>query len=341
MEKDNRKKNEAPAVFKAGAVSLAFLIIGYQVALFVHRASVERIASVRDHPDTVYVIDPALAASLLSHAPSEASRSGYSSSCLGEGEGEAKPESRRTQCRRRHSEPLPHPLPDSQPDGRPKVVVRRYAEHSEVVSRVREQTRQAESFRFNPNTVSVEDLQKLGFTSKQAQSIDSYRQKGGRFRRKSDFAKSFVVPDSVYRRLEKYIDIPLLDINLADSAAFDALPGIGGYFAARMVEHREALGGYSYPEQLMDIWHFDRVKFDALSDLICCSPPRDSFDLWHLGVEELRSHPYIRSFQTARSIVFFRDNNPASEWTVASLQKAGILSQEDASRLSRCAVKHP
>lgn len=92
-----------------------------------------------------------------------------------------------------------------------------------------------ENFRFNPNVVSVNDLRRLGFSLKQAESIDNYRKKGGRFRRKEDFAKSYVVADSVYRRLEKYIDIPLLDINRADSAEFDALPGIGGYFAAKVV----------------------------------------------------------------------------------------------------------
>lgn len=82
-----------------------------------------------------------------------------------------------------------------------------------------------QTFRFNPNTVSVEDLCKLGFSRKQAEAIDAYRRKGGRFHRKSDFAKSYVVSDSVYRRLEKFIDIPLLDLNKADSAALDALPG--------------------------------------------------------------------------------------------------------------------
>ena len=73
-----------------------------------------------------------------------------------------------------------------------------------------------------------------------------YRNKGGKFRRKSDFARSFVVSDSIYKRLEPYIDIPLIDLNLADSAAFDSLPGIGGWFASKMLAYRKELGGYSY-----------------------------------------------------------------------------------------------
>lgn len=320
VEKDNRRKNEAPAVFKAGAVSLAFLIIGYQVALFVHRVSVERIAAVRDHPDTVFVVDSAVAARILSAC------SGNPASCY-------------VAC---DTSLVSAPAsPQLQHDGRGNVVIRKDDGHSEPVKKVREMTRKVESFMFNPNTASVEDLQRLGFSEKQALSIDNYRQKGGKFRRKEDFAKSFVVSDSVYSRLERFIDIPLLDINKADSAAFDGLPGIGGYFAAKMVEQRKKLGGYSYPEQLMDIWRFDREKYDALADLICCSPPRDSFDMWKLPTEKLREHPYIRSWQVARAIVLYRDNNPRSGWTVDGIQAAGIIGEEDASKLRRCAIKRP
>ncbi|MBR4524849.1 MAG: helix-hairpin-helix domain-containing protein, partial [Bacteroidales bacterium] len=160
------------------------------------------------------------------------------------------------------------------------------------------------------------------------------------FRRKADFAKSFVVADSVYRRLERYIDIPRLDLNRADSAALDALPGIGPWFATKILEYRDELGGYSFPEQLLDIYHFDREKYDALSDLVFCSPPAP-FALWSLPADSLRRHPYIRSAQAARSIVLFRDNTPRDGWTVAALGEAGILPPEDASRLARCLIAPP
>ena len=94
-----------------------------------------------------------------------------------------------------------------------------------------------------------------------------------------------MVSDSVYKRLEAYIDIPLLDLNLADSADFDGLPGIGGYFASRMVEYRRRLGGYySYKEQLMDIYNFDKEKYDGLADLVtiaACPPVQDDMQDLH------------------------------------------------------------
>ena len=222
-------------------------------------------------------------------------------------------------------------------------VQRRYASHFPRVQAIRDKLpgRQVESFMFDPNTASVEDLCRLGFTAKQAMAIDNYRKKGGRFRRKEDFARSYVVSDSVYQRLQQYVEIPLIDLNLADSAAFDALPGIGGWFASRMLEYRKQLGGYSYKEQLMDIWKFDQEKYDALSDLIVVSPEHvKPYPLWSLPADSLRLHPYIGDY-AAKGIVLYRDNNPKSLWSVDSLASAGVLREEDAARLRRCAIALP
>ena len=285
MKENKETKSWLTESYILGIVALVFLIIGYQVALFLQHAAVTRIAAVRDVPDTVFVY-----------------------------------------VERETMQPMAHQSVEAQ--------------HSPKVQAVRNNLpRSVESFKFNPNTVSVEDLCRLGFTLKQAQSIDAYRQKGGRFRRKADFAKSFVVHDSVYRRLEAYIDIPLLDLNIADSASFDALPGIGGWFASKMVEYREALCGYSYPEQLLDIYHFDQDKFDALKDLITVSEEHVvPYPLWRLPADSLRLHPYIRNYETAKAIVLFRESVPPADWSVDALSDAGIISSEAAEKLARCSI---
>lgn len=307
-EGGHRKKLSAS--FVTGSIALVFLVIGYQTAVLVHRAAVEKILADRDCPDTVYVIDRSHAESVLS-----AGITGITGMTGITGRTE-----------------------DS------VVMLRKNAGHHPAVRQVRDCYRPpVETFSFNPNTVSVDDLVRLGFSRRQAESIDNYRKKGGRFRRKSDFAKSYVVADSVYRRLEPYMEIPLVDLNLADSAAFDALPGIGGYFAAKMTEYREALGGsYSYCEQLMDIWNFDREKYDGLSDLITIdSAYVRPYPLWTLPEDSLRMHPYIKYSSTAHGIVLFRENNPQSSWTVDALEKAGVISPEMADKLSRCSIAGP
>lgn len=238
--------------------------------------------------------------------------------------------------------------PSVQPSGADEavteqIVQRKEASHSVRVEKMRDKIpyTKVESFRFNPNTVSVEDLCRLGFTTKQAKAIDNYRKKGGRFARKSDFAKSFVVSDSIYRRLEPFIDIPLLDLNLADSAAFDALPGIGGFYASKMVEYRTRLGGYSFKEQLLDIDRFGKERFEALSDLITVSEEYMlPYPLWSLPADSLSLHPYIGE-QSAADIVLFRQNTPKEKWTVKELKKAGIIDSDLALLLESCHIEDP
>lgn len=339
-KKEEKRRSGLSASLVTGAIALVFLVIGYETALFLHRAAVLRLAAHRDHPDTVYVVDPALAREVLgveeADAPGAAATgrgAGGSGREAGAVRGTGSSSGSKGLSRGRGAASW-----DESAD-RP-VVVRKSASRPKAVSEVLEKTapRRVESFRFNPNTVSVEDLQRLGFSLRQAESIDHYRQKGGRFRRKSDFARSYVVADSVYERLEPFIDIPRLDINRADSAAFTTLPGIGKFFAGKMVSYRKELGGYSSVEQLLDIWHFDEEKLAGIRDLISCSQP-EPWPLWTAGEAELRSHPYIRS--SAHGIVLYRQYQGKEKWTLEGLRDAGVLSDDQFARLSRCRLAAP
>lgn len=319
MEKKSPEKKVSGTTFKIGAIALTFLIIGYQAAVFIHRTAILRIESLRDSPDTVYItVAPRMPEPSTSGKPRNPAIAAGEDIVAGAGIGGS-----------------PASGPRKYAD-----TVRRAAAHSPVVNRVRERSRKAESFRFNPNTATVEELVRLGFSDKQAASIDNYRKKGGRFRRKEDFAKSFVVSDEIYRRLESFIDIPLTDINRADSAAFDALPGIGPYFAAKMVEQRRRLCGYSNPEQLLDIYNFGEDRYSKLKDLVCCSPPRP-YPLWSLPADSLRLHPYIGGWAEARGIVRFRENSPPDSLSAEALGRAGVLPADRAERLARCLIAPP
>ena len=311
--------------FKTGAIALAFLVLGFELAMFVHRAAVERVVANRDKPDTVFLEAPPLKYPAAPGLPTSP-QSGSVPTSAG-----------------RSEERLIMPEMSSHTDTSATRIMTsrlRVANHEPRARAMYEAApqRRVESFRFNPNTVSIEELCRLGFTEKQAQSIINYREKGGRFRRKSDFAKSYVVADSVFKRLEPFIDIPKIDINKADSAAFDSLPGIGGWFAHKMVEYREQLHGYSCPEQLMEIYRFDQEKFDGLKDLIICSPA-EPYPFWSGTQEDIRNHPHIRNWQTARDIAFYRDHNPPENLTVDGLLQAGIITEEQTERLRRCRLK--
>ncbi len=65
-----------------------------------------------------------------------------------------------------------------------------------------------ESFPFDPNTASKDDLERLGLSSRTAQTILNYRAKGGHFYKKEDLQRMYTIRPEDYERLAAFIQIP-------------------------------------------------------------------------------------------------------------------------------------
>ena len=94
-----------------------------------------------------------------------------------------------------------------------------------------------------------------------------------------------------------------LDLNLLDSTDLVKLPGIGPYFASRIITYREQLGGYTDTSQLKEINSLpdSLMKWFIIGDTI----PFRLIQVNHETVAQLRHHPYLNFYQ-ARAIVEFR-----------------------------------
>ena len=192
-----------------------------------------------------------------------------------------------------------------------------------------------ESFVFDPNTVSLEDLQRLGLSPRQAESIENYRSKGGRFRTKADFQKMYVVSDTLFARLESFIEIPKLELNAADSASLVALRGIGPWYARRILDYRQRLGGFFDKTQLLEIDGLDAERFAGLADEVSVDPSRiRRLDIWHAPDSLLARHPYIGA-RGARSLVRYRELYDSTRWTLPDLAREQVLSQENIEKLKK------
>ena len=192
-----------------------------------------------------------------------------------------------------------------------------------------------ESFAFDPNTVSVADLQRLGLSERQAESIENYRSKGGRFRSKEDFRKMYVVSDTLFARLEAYIDIPKLELNRADSAALVALRGIGPYYARKILDYRERLGGFVDAAQLLEIDGLDADRLAGFSEDVTVDAKKiRKIDLWHASDTVLARHPYIGA-KGARSVLRYRQLYDSARWTLPDLAKERALPPENIEKLKK------
>ena len=201
-----------------------------------------------------------------------------------------------------------------------------------------EARRTVESFPFDPNTVTREDLQRLGLSARQAESIENYRSKGGRFRSKTDFQKMYVVSDTLFARLEPYIDIPKLELNGADSAALVSLRGIGPYYARKILDYRDRLGGFWRKEQLLEIEGFDADRYAGCADEVTVDDRKiRKIDLWHASDTLLARHPYLGP-KGARSIVRYRELYDSTRWSLPDLAAERVLSQEIIEKLEKYIV---
>lgn len=195
--------------------------------------------------------------------------------------------------------------------------------------------RRYESFVFDPNTVSVDELQRLGLSGRQAEVIDNYRSKGGRFRSKADFQKMYVVSDTLFARLEPFIEIPRLELNSADSAGLVALRGIGPYYARKILEYRERLGGFVDAAQLLEVDGIDADRFAGFSEDVTVDGKKiRRLDLWHASDSLLARHPYLGA-KGARSVVRYRQLYDSARWTLRDLAQERVLPPENIEKLKK------
>ena len=91
-------------------------------------------------------------------------------------------------------------------------------------------------------------------------------------------------------------------LNTADTTALKTIPGIGPYYARKIVQYGQRLGGYVNVDQLDEIEDF---PFEAKSFLVVCDAHPQKLNLNKLSLNELKRHPYINYFM-ARAITDYR-----------------------------------
>lgn len=95
-------------------------------------------------------------------------------------------------------------------------------------------------------------------------------------------------------------------INSADSAAWEALPGIGPTLAARLIRFREKLGGFYSVSQVAETYGLPDSTFKKIQpSLRLDSGSLKKLNINQMDEKSLAQHPYIR-YKLARLIVQYR-----------------------------------
>jgi competence ComEA-like helix-hairpin-helix protein len=205
---------------------------------------------------------------------------------------------------------------------------------------------QTDFFPFDPNTLSSEGWRKLGLRDKTISTIRNYLAKGGSFKSPEDISRIYGIPPALGEKLKPFVSIKstekinpplksysdikyekagqskdeylktIVDINLADSTAFEKLPGIGPKLASRIVNFRDKLGGFYQVEQVAETYGLADSVFQKIrSKLIMGSTTVKQININNADSKELHKHPYI-GWNIANAIVQYRQQHgPFSELT--------------------------
>jgi DNA uptake protein ComE-like DNA-binding protein len=179
--------------------------------------------------------------------------------------------------------------------------------------------------RFDPNTYSIEDWKNLGLSEKQSAVVLRFCSRG--IYSNDQLRKIFVIPEKLYDLIkdstyypsktfvnfernsehsEKAIEkLILVDLNKADEAELDKIPGVGSFYAKNIINYRNRLGGYVRKEQLLEVWKMDPAKYEEIQRFVTVGASIEKINLNEVSAEVLRKHPYL-NWNIANSIVKLR-----------------------------------
>ncbi len=197
---------------------------------------------------------------------------------------------------------------------------------------------------FDPNTDDLPTLIQAGLPDRVARTIINYREKGGRFYRKEDLKKIFVMTEPLYAKIESFVQIVdqrkdirpekavIIDINRADEETWKLLPGIGSAYAARICKFRASLGGFHSLDQVAETYGLPDTVFQKIKTRLQWSEVIRRLDLNNLPPDSLAKHPYI-DFKQAGLLVNYRKHHGHYK-TLESVADSKAFSAEQLKRIA-------
>lgn len=194
----------------------------------------------------------------------------------------------------------------------------------------------AEVFYFDPNTASFTEWQRLGVKAKTINTIEKYISKGGKFYKPEDIQKIWGLSPVDAKRLMPYVSIKNeakqytsfekkeypktktayspkvlspIDVNLADTAAFISLPGIGSKLSQRIISFRDKLGGFYSIDQVGETYLLPDSTFQKIKPRLSITKTAiKKININTASIDEMKQHPYLR-YNIANAIFQYRQQH--------------------------------
>jgi competence protein ComEA len=193
---------------------------------------------------------------------------------------------------------------------------------------------------FDPNHATEQEWLATGLPARMIRTIGRYQEKGGRFRRPEDLLRIYGMDPAHFQKMLPFIRIETkgsqqrkneyndneypkkssfyrkptvgIDINLADSTAWESLPGIGPVLASRIIRFRDKLGGFVSVNQVREVYGLPDSTFQRIEPRLRSDAPGTITPVLinEASADELANHPYISRKLAVLLVAYRKQHGP-------------------------------
>ena len=175
----------------------------------------------------------------------------------------------------------------------------RLTDSTKLVRKSRFSPRPFEPFKID--TVGVNYLRLIGFSTRQAELLIEYRNRGKGIFSMSELRDCYAVSEEMADSLQHFVILSvrdpyegLVEINSADSATLRKVRGIGAKTVVAVMQYRKFLGGFYKKEQIAELKCVTAENFAKISEQIYCDSCKISkIDINFAAASEMEYHPYM------------------------------------------------
>ncbi|WKD86247.1 hypothetical protein KCTC32516_01608 [Polaribacter huanghezhanensis] len=202
------------------------------------------------------------------------------------------------------------------------------------LKKVEIEKRKPKIYPFNPNYLTDYKGAQLGMSIQEIDRLLAFREGGKFINSANQFQKVTQVSDRLLRKISPYfkfpewvvkeqqknikkstrklenskIEVSTRDINVATAKDFQTINGVNEYLAQRILKYRKKLSGFSYSNQLLEVWKLDAITAQRILNTfkIIDKPIINKINVNTATFKQVLSNPYI-DYDLCKKIFEFRD----------------------------------
>ena len=205
----------------------------------------------------------------------------------------------------------------------------KYQDRIDSLKTIQKENNKSKIYPFNPNYITDFKGYQLGMSVDEIDNLINFRKTGKFVNSASEFQKVTQISDSLLAQISPYFKFPewvskskstkieiqgkeaivaVKDLNTATEKNLKEINGIGEKLAKRIIAYRKLLGGFTFDDQLYEVYYLDSVVADKvlINFKVIEKPNIDQININEASFKEILHLPYI-DYNLTKKILNYRE----------------------------------